>query len=669
MTVLQSLKQNKATQQVKRMLDIVSCGLVESPVKVEFRDGSPSAGIVGFNGSVHCINIPYSNFIKAENRRIAEGQIVHESFHHKYSKFEWLIKAGAEGFGSLCNAIEDPRVNTKGMKEYRGARQIIELRLGIGLSKGLLLTYTGNGYQDICALTNYYLTVKMQGSKILENAAVELFETMKSVYGARVVSELVSILNRCARECDSSKSAYVFAKEIHLWALQQDGEPQSQQPKPQDENLQGKNEESNTPPNKSGLDDKSESNKLNSSNEGNDKSDKSNPSSASDKDDSEAPSDSYGDKDDSEAPSDSDSDKDDSEAPSDSDSDKDDSEAPSDSDSDKDDSEAPSDSDSDKDDSEAPSDQDGLQQDTSKQCKDYEQSISESYSSEIGNDPYDLSLKLMVHLKSEAGKSNYQDDMPTPLVINNITTAREYISKIRGQELLSEDEIFRSANMLVAKIRNPLDRILKAKNWVRESINRKGDEISGSNLYRCATDGKCFVEETRGIAMNTSVITLIDRSSSMSGDNINSATVSGVALGLALEKLNVKNKIASYSSCELGYFTHKASNALMRNSRNTLRIPTSKSTPTGDAIVNAISDFSNDTSEKKLIILLTDGVADNITTALMAIELAEEKNIRVIVIGLGKRDCVFAAYKNVYRINSHLEIASAFIKITKDNLF
>lgn len=604
MTVLQSLKQNKATQQVKRMLDIVSCGLVESPVKVEFRDGSPSAGIVGFNGSVHCINIPYSNFIKAENRRIAEGQIVHESFHHKYSKFEWLIKAGAEGFGSLCNAIEDPRVNTKGMKEYRGARQIIELRLGIGLSKGLLLTYTGNGYQDICALTNYYLTVKMQGSKILENAAVELFETMKSVYGARVVSELVSILNRCARECDSSKSAYVFAKEIHLWALQQDGEPQSQQPKPQDENLQGKNEESNTPPNKSGLDDKSESNKLNSSNEGNDKSDKSNPSSASDKDDSEAP-----------------------------------------------------------------SDQDGLQQDTSKQCKDYEQSISESYSSEIGNDPYDLSLKLMVHLKSEAGKSNYQDDMPTPLVINNITTAREYISKIRGQELLSEDEIFRSANMLVAKIRNPLDRILKAKNWVRESINRKGDEISGSNLYRCATDGKCFVEETRGIAMNTSVITLIDRSSSMSGDNINSATVSGVALGLALEKLNVKNKIASYSSCELGYFTHKASNALMRNSRNTLRIPTSKSTPTGDAIVNAISDFSNDTSEKKLIILLTDGVADNITTALMAIELAEEKNIRVIVIGLGKRDCVFAAYKNVYRINSHLEIASAFIKITKDNLF
>ncbi|WP_196587865.1 vWA domain-containing protein [Aliivibrio fischeri] len=586
MTILKSLKQNKATQQVKRMLDIVSCGLVESPVKVEFRDGSPNVGIVGFNGSAHCINIPYSNFIKTENRRIAEGQIVHESFHHKYSKFEWLIKAGAEGFGSLCNAIEDPRINTKGMKEYRGARQIIELRLAIGLSKGLILTYTGNGYRDICALTNYYLTVKMQGSKVLENAATELFETMKDAYGIRVVSELISILNRCARECDSSKSAYVFAKEIHLWALQQTEKPQPQKnPKKQDQTQQGRSEDKNTPPNKSGLDINSDS---------------------------------------------------------------------------------PSESDRDSEDSNSPS---VRNENKPEQSKDYSQSISDGYSSDIGNDPHDLSLKLMTHLKSEGGKVNYEIEMPTPLVINNITTAREYSSMVRNLKLLSEDEIFRAANMLVAKVKNPLDRILKAKNWVRESINRRGDEISGSNLYRCATDSKCFIEETRGKAMNTSVVTLIDRSSSMSGDNINSATVAGVALGLALEKLNVKNKIASYSSCNLGYFTHKPFNSLIRNSRNTIRIPTSKSTPTGDALINAISDFSNDVSEKKLIILLTDGAADKMETALMAIELAEEKNIKVIVIGLGMNDAFFDMYKNVYRIKTHNEIATAFMQITKDNLF
>ena len=235
------------------------------------------------------------------------------------------------------------------------------------------------------------------------------------------------------------------------------------------------------------------------------------------------------------------------------------------------------------------------------------------------------------------------------------------------------------SNVKMAKgmILRPLRAALKSKDWVRNSVGRRGQTLAQGRLYRALIDGKCMETETVSKSENTAVTTLLDMSSSMK-DSMDEVRNTGprrcdvaeqvmLALSSALDQLKVANSAYFFQTDEntgsiiRPYKTFKEKAKTMEKR---IGITPSGGTPTGEALWKALVDINQRREPRKVIYVITDGCAQSATQLQAGYELAESLGIEIYTVLIGLDWRYDFAQDKYCRVFNARDLGRAFKDIT-----
>ena len=186
---------------------------------------------------------------------------------------------------------------------------------------------------------------------------------------------------------------------------------------------------------------------------------------------------------------------------------------------------------------------------------------------------------------------------------------------------------------LTASLDTRLRALLQARDLVRKSHKSMGTQIDTHRLTRPARqDFRIFKARTIKQVSNAQIITLIDKSGSMTGLRDEIAMASSYALRTSLDKLKRFNvRHSEY------LFTDDDFIPLPQSPSKRFNLSPSGGTGTGQAVSLAIQRMDlSDPNENKIILILTDGEtsSDDMPIWESAISLAKSLNIKVLCVAI-----------------------------------
>lgn len=192
------------------------------------------------------------------------------------------------------------------------------------------------------------------------------------------------------------------------------------------------------------------------------------------------------------------------------------------------------------------------------------------------------------------------------------------------------DEVNQATNALKVKTQA----LLQADTTATKRNVMQGTRIDMRKLHRAPTGGAIFKKVTQGKKLDTAIMVLIDRSTSMEGQRIELATRAALAASLAFDHQGVKTAVMA--------FPYQGGNALLKgfDARASAQVDKYESigakgsTPMAEGIMGACIELARHPNQRKILLVTTDGEPDNEAATMDAISLARRSGMEVLGIGI-----------------------------------
>ena len=205
------------------------------------------------------------------------------------------------------------------------------------------------------------------------------------------------------------------------------------------------------------------------------------------------------------------------------------------------------------------------------------------------------------------------------------------IRKAAGCNPLSQDDIVLGDRMAV-QLASRMSSVLQTRSLVRRGTGSVGTRLDNHRLYRPAVgDARIFRHDVPGRTPDVEIMCLVDTSGSMYGDSI--STVNQTVYAIVKATQNIRG-------CAVGIMSF---NSIMESVKDMhtpvppvrlTRMEADGGTFLGSALMRVLDCFT-EKARRHVVIILTDGMADDMPILSSALDRAEQNAVEVYGLGIG----------------------------------
>ena len=205
------------------------------------------------------------------------------------------------------------------------------------------------------------------------------------------------------------------------------------------------------------------------------------------------------------------------------------------------------------------------------------------------------------------------------------------IRKAAGCNPLSQEDIILGDRMAV-QLASRMSSVLQTRSLVKRGTGSVGTRLDNHKLYRPAVgDARIFRHDIPGRTPDVEIMCLVDTSGSMYGDSI--STVNQTVYAIVKATQNIRG-------CAVGIMSF---NSLMESVKDMhtpvppvrlTRMKANGGTFLGSALMRVLDCFT-EKARRHVVIILTDGMADDLPILSSALDRAEQNAVEVYGLGIG----------------------------------
>lgn len=205
------------------------------------------------------------------------------------------------------------------------------------------------------------------------------------------------------------------------------------------------------------------------------------------------------------------------------------------------------------------------------------------------------------------------------------------IRKATGYNLLSQEDIILGDRMAV-QLASRMSSVLQTRSLVKRGTGSVGTRLDNHRLYRPAVgDARIFRHDIPGRTPDVEIMCLVDTSGSMYGDSI--STVNQTMYAIVKATQNIRG-------CAVGIMSF---NSIMESVKDMhtpvppvrlARMEANGGTALGSALMRVLDCFT-EKARRHVVIILTDGMADDLPILSSALDRAEQNAVEVYGLGIG----------------------------------
>lgn len=205
------------------------------------------------------------------------------------------------------------------------------------------------------------------------------------------------------------------------------------------------------------------------------------------------------------------------------------------------------------------------------------------------------------------------------------------IRKAAGCNPLSQDDIVLGDRMAV-QLASRMSSVLQTRSLVRRGTGSVGTRLDNHRLYRPAVgDARIFRHDIPGRTPDVEIMCLVDTSGSMYGDSI--STVNQTAYAIVKATQNIRG-------CAVGIMSFNTTMESVKDMHTSVppvrltRMEANGSTYLGSALMRVLDCFT-EKARRHVVIILTDGMTDDLPILSSALDRAEQNAVEVYGLGIG----------------------------------
>lgn len=566
------------------------------------------------------------------------GYLAHEGAHIRFTDFGVQRRPGIHS--ELVNVIEDMRIERLMIRTYPGTAETLLETCEYMIQAGHYQVPKPGSHpaQVLSAFCLYYLQAKGVDQPPLLPILAEAEATIKADFPPTVVAAIVGLLDEAIAECDSTQSASDYADKL-LALIKEQEEQQEQEQGGGDGDGDNQDQDQDQGDGESQSQGDEDGDQQAGDQQGSD--------SSGDSDDQQAGQSGQGKQDDSSESKDQNASSDQSEQ----------------SDSSSGSQGQGGSDDEQQGESQQQSDQAGQSGSAQEQSQNAGESQSISEQLEQAG-PEDLMGDPRDALKSDLQASNQQPIQDG--AIKAVPAVQAVDPKPNGEGLAY-------AAQASSGIRQRLWGLVQSSQRKGSRNARSGRRISATRLARTkAGETKVFERREAKQAPNTAIHILVDMSGSMGGPSYMRAREAGLAIALALQGIPGTNPAVTFFDGipYNGGLSARLRAGLKHGERvdiDRFNVDAYGSTPMADALWYAANELRKCKEERKLIVCITDGEPDCISSTQNILALCEESGYEAIGIGISSTS-VERLFKKSIVINNVNELRSTLFQLMENAL-
>ena len=205
------------------------------------------------------------------------------------------------------------------------------------------------------------------------------------------------------------------------------------------------------------------------------------------------------------------------------------------------------------------------------------------------------------------------------------------IRKAAGCNPLSQDDIILGDRMAV-QLASRMSSVLQTRSLVKRGTGSVGTRLDNHRLYRPAVgDARIFRHDIPGRTPDVEIMCLVDTSGSMYGDSI--STVNQTAYAIVKATQNIRG-------CAVGIMSFNTTMESVKDMHTPVppvrltRMEANGGTALGSALMRVMDCFT-EKARRHVVIILTDGMADDLPILSSALDRAEQNAVEVYGLGIG----------------------------------
>ena len=205
------------------------------------------------------------------------------------------------------------------------------------------------------------------------------------------------------------------------------------------------------------------------------------------------------------------------------------------------------------------------------------------------------------------------------------------IRKATGYNLLSQDDIVLGDRMAV-QLASRMSSVLQTRSLVKRGTRSVGTRLDNHRLYRPAVgDARIFRHDIPGRTPDVEIMCLVDTSGSMYGDSI--STVNQTAYAIVKATQNIRG-------CAVGIMSFNTTMESVKDMHTPVppvrltKMEANGGTALGSALMRVLDCFT-EKARRHVVIILTDGMADDLPILSSALDRAEQNAVEVYGLGIG----------------------------------
>ena len=236
-----------------------------------------------------------------------------------------------------------------------------------------------------------------------------------------------------------------------------------------------------------------------------------------------------------------------------------------------------------------------------------------------------------IQRKLDIGKAIASQIAPSRDVYEYTRCRSMTIRKAAGYNPLSQDDIVLGDRMAV-QLASRMSSVLQTRSLVRRGTGSVGTRLDNHRLYRPAVgDARIFRHDIPGRTPDVEIMCLVDTSGSMYGDSI--STVNQTVYAIVKATQNIRG-------CAVGIMSFNSTIESVKDMHTPVppvrltRMEAGGGTFLGSALMRVLDCFT-EKARRHVVIILTDGMADDLPILSSALDRAEQNAVEVYGLGIG----------------------------------
>ena len=216
--------------------------------------------------------------------------------------------------------------------------------------------------------------------------------------------------------------------------------------------------------------------------------------------------------------------------------------------------------------------------------------------------------------------------------------------------------------------RRALQGLIQTRTRASTRTATSGAKLSMPNMARLVTwNLRVFEKRTERKAVNTAVNILLDMSGSMSRAQ-DTAIRAALALTMCLTTFkHVNPALSVFGGSKSVHTILPHGQRLLRKAEDTIaRLKAYGGTPMAEALLSGTIALSQTREERKIMIVVTDGVPDEIPPTISLIKKLQKSGVIVIGIGIGNSQCVDQLFEHYISIDKVEELQTKFFQVARE---